>query len=367
VALNRRLANEMARVGSQQWEVTAVAPRRFRGDLRRIQLEGDPREACSVVPVNAFLTRKAQLFVYGSELVPLIREGTWDLLHLWEEPFVFAAAEVTSLARRSLPLIFATYQNIEKRYPPPFDLIERYVVRRAAGWIAGGELIARTMNKRPGYPARPMSVIPMGVDTDAFRPDADRRRGVRSRLGWPDEGPPVIGYLGRFVHEKGLLLLRDTLRALRAPWRALFVGDGPLSPELRRWAKSEGDRVRVVSAVSHDEVPAYLAAMDILAAPSQTTETWREQFGRMIIEAFACGLVVVGSDSGEIPFTVGDAGIVVGESDREGWIAALGKALDDRALRRDLGERGLARARSQFAWAQVARRTLEFLDVVQPM
>jgi glycosyltransferase involved in cell wall biosynthesis len=65
--------------------------------------------------------------------------------------------------------------------------------------------------------------------------------------------------------------------------------------------------VRIVK-VAHDEVPAYLNAMDLLCAPSLTTPSWREQLGRMVVEALACGVPVISSDSGELPFVVADAG-----------------------------------------------------------
>jgi glycosyltransferase involved in cell wall biosynthesis len=108
-------------------------------------------------------------------------------------------------------------------------------------------------------------------------------------------------------------------------------------------------------------VPAYLNAMDVLAVPSQTTKNWCEQFGRMVVEAFACGVPVVSSDSGELPFTVGDAGAIVGESDRDGWVRTLEGLLNSSDRREDLAERGRERATSRFAWPLIARRTLEFL------
>ena len=58
--------------------------------------------------------------------------------------------------------------------------------------------------------------------------------------------------------------------------------------------------------------------MDLLCAPSRTTPRWREQFGRMLIEAMACGVPVIASPSGEIPYVVGDAGVLVPEGDPDG-------------------------------------------------
>src|SRR5439155_1924103 len=137
--------------------------------------------------------------------------------------------------------------------------------------------------------------------------------------GWKTDGPLVVGYLGRFVPEKGVGLLTRVLDRLERPWRALFVGGGPLLGELQTWAAGHADRVRVVSGVPHAEVPGYINAMDVLAAPSQTMPRWKEQLGRMILEAFACGVPVIASDSGEIPYVVADAGRVIGEADETSW------------------------------------------------
>ncbi len=172
----------------------------------------------------------------------------------------------------------------------------------------------------------------------------------------------MIGFLGRFVPEKGILELTSTLDRLTSPWRALLVGSGPLEPELRRWAARHEGRVAITTAVPHDEVPRWLNAMDMLAAPSKTTPQWREQFGRMLIEAFACGVPVVASDSGEIPHVVADAGLIVGESDDEGWRNAIGTLVADPARRRRLGSLGRERAVTVFDWSVVARAHLDFFD-----
>jgi phosphatidylinositol alpha-1,6-mannosyltransferase len=100
----------------------------------------------------------------------------------------------------------------------------------------------------------------------------------------------------------------------------------------------------------------------VLCAPSQTTDGWREQFGRMLIEAFACGVPVVGSDSGEIPYVVADAGVVVGERDADGWKEAIARLLADPGLRTDFAGRGRRRAVASFAWPIVARQHLDFFD-----
>src|SRR5207248_3079132 len=108
-----------------------------------------------------------------------------------------------------------------------------------------------------------------------------------------------------------------------------------------QWARRHGKRVRVVTGVRHADVPRYLNAMDILCAPSQTTPHWREQFGRMLVEAFACGVPVIGSDSGEIPYVIDKSGLIVAETDEPAWRKALTELVESPTRRRELVARGL--------------------------
>ena len=360
VALNRRLAHEMARAGGEEWEITAVAPRFFHGDLRPIPFEPQPGELCRVAAINVHLSRIAQLFFYGLALRAVMRER-WDLVHCWEEPYVIAGGQVARWSPTASKLVFYTFQNIAKRYAPPFSTIERICAERSDGWLASGETVAQTQLVRC-WSRKPHRVMPLGVDLELFRPDAESGRATRARLGWNDEGPPVVGFLGRFIEAKGLKLLMSVLDQTSSPWRALLVGGGPGEAALRKWGSRHGDRVRIASEVPHDSVPEHLNAMDLLLAPSQTTAQWREQFGRMLIEAFACGVPVLASDSGEIPNVVADAGVIVGERDEAGWVRALAELLESPARRAELAARGRDRAHSLYSWPVVARRHLEFFN-----
>jgi glycosyltransferase involved in cell wall biosynthesis len=359
VALNRRLAHEMARVGDGRWAVTVVAPSLFQGDLGPIALQPPRGEACSLEAVPVHFKRSPHLFLYGKRLREILR-FPWDVVHCWEEPYVFAGAQIAWLKDPRSAFVFWSYQNIAKRYPPPFSQLEQFCLERCDGWIASGFSVERTLAGR-GYGLKPHRTLPLGVDVDVFRPDPESGRSVREGLGWSDFKTPVVGFLGRFVEGKGLRLLTRTLDHLPS-WRALLVGGGPLETHLRQWAAGYGERVKIVTGVAHGQVAAYLNAMDVLCAPSQTTADWREQFGRMLIEAFACGVPVIASDSGEIPHVVGDAALLVGEKDESGWRSALSTLMTDASLRAELGARGLERAKSVYAWPIVAQSHLTFFD-----
>jgi glycosyltransferase involved in cell wall biosynthesis len=359
VGTNRRLAHAMAQAGVGEWEVAVAAPEAFPGDLGPIALKPFPGELPRLAPVPVHGASRVHTMRYGRSLRALLREG-WDVVHCWEEPFVLAGAQVAAWTPPEARLVYATFQNLPKRYPPPFAWAERYALRRAAGWVAFGETVHDALRVRRGYDHLPVAVISPGVDTELFRPDPEAGARVRHSLGWREDGPPVIGFLGRFVAEKGLRTLLGALNAARKPWRALVVGGGAMEGELRAWAAGRRDSVRIVTGVSHHNVPAYLNAMDVLCAPSQTTPRWMEQLGRMLIEAMACGVAVIGSDSGEIPHVAGDAGMIVPEADEAAWTRAIDRLLADSAHRRALAEAGLRRVGAHFALPVVARRHLDF-------
>jgi len=97
----------------------------------------------------------------------------------------------------------------------------------------------------------------------------------------------------------------------------------------------------------------------LIVAPSQTAKNWREQFGRMLIEAMASGVPIITSDSGEIPYTVGDAGIVLPESDFWEFGQAIQKLLSDSAMRSGLINRGLKRAK-YYSVVELSNKYSEF-------
>ncbi|HEX2207645.1 MAG TPA: glycosyltransferase family 4 protein [Longimicrobium sp.] len=360
VATNRRLAQAMAQAGAGEWEVTSAGPASFPGDLGPITLHAAPGERVEALTVHG--AGRIHAMRYGAELRALLRRG-WDVVHCWEEPFILAGAQVAAWTPREAKLVFATFQNLPKRYPPPFGWMERYAMRRADGWIAFGRLVEQVLAPRPRYARRPHRVIAPGVDTALFRPDPEAGVRVRASLGWmEDDDRPVAGYLGRFIPEKGLETLMRALDGCGQPWRALFVGGGKMEAELRAWAARHGDRVRVVTGVSHEAVPDYLNAMDLLCAPSRTTPRWQEQLGRMLTEAMACGVPVIGSDSGEIPHVLADAGMIAPEDDVAAWTRAIDTLLASAARRADLGARGRSRAAAEYALDVCARRHLDFFD-----
>jgi phosphatidyl-myo-inositol dimannoside synthase len=213
-----------------------------------------------------------------------------------------------------------------------------------------------------GYPRERGRIITLAVDTAAFAPALESdRTAVREEINLTG---PIIGYVGRLVPAKGLRLLMQALENLdpNLPWGLLLLGSGEMKAEIEQWAARRQWQHRVkILLTAHDDVPRYLSAMDMMVAPSQTMPNWKEQFGRMLIEAFACAVPVIASDSGEIPFVVGDAGFIVPEKNVTEWTSTIQKLLCDPDLRKRTGLSGQARV-AQFSVKNVAAQFREFYE-----
>jgi phosphatidyl-myo-inositol dimannoside synthase len=345
VALNRALVREVAR--DPDFEITVAAPSYFHGDLRPIVMEPEPQGSpLRLVPLDTRFSRFIHVFRYdGSALETLIREGEFDVVHAWEEPYVFAGYQIAKALKDSpARFCFRTAQSYVKRYPPPFNYFERTVLARAQGWIAGASLVYQAMLDK-GFPKETGRILNLAVDLTEFQPVSPAARAqVLEEL---DLETPIIGFVGRLTQAKGLDVLMQAMEQVGGtrPWNLLLLGSGEYKEKVQAWAAKNGWSNRVkVQLVKHADVPRYLGCMDVMVAPSQTMKNWREQFGRMIIEAFACGVPVIGSDSGEIPFVMGDAGRVVAEADVAGWAQAIEQLLESPEKRDELKSRGLARA-----------------------
>jgi glycosyltransferase involved in cell wall biosynthesis len=150
-----------------------------------------------------------------------------------------------------------------------------------------------------------------------------------------------VGYAGRLIESKGLLDLLAAVRRLEEPVELLLIGNGELRAQLEG-QPLPGARVRVLDGLSHDQMAAGYAQLDVLVLPSHTTPTWKEQFGRVLIESLSCGVPVVGSDSGEIPWLIGltGGGLVFAEGDSEALAGLLAQLREQPELRARLGQTG---------------------------
>ena len=281
-----------------------------------------------------------------------------DIIDLWEEPWGLGSAHTCWLRNRILPsarIITETEQNILKRLPPPFERFRSYTLKHADAAVARSvEALAVLRAKGFEGPAR---VVPNGVDVELFRP-LDREQ-CRRELGLRQF---TVGYVGRLVDEKGLMDLMDAVAVAPPTVDLLYVGDGPLQHTLQTRAAELGlnQRVKVLPAKPQRELPRIMNAVDVLALPSRTTGRWKEQFGRVLIEAHACETPVIASDSGAIPEVVGEGGIVCCERNPASLAAAIREFQNHPQRRRQLGVEGRRQVLEKYTWQRVAEQMYRY-------
>lgn len=284
---------------------------------------------------------RARYLVHAGRVRRLVRELQPDVLHaLHLTSYGFLAA--TCGVRPTVTSVWGTDVLEAPRWSPLHYLITRYALAGADHVTATGlQLANATLRYTPR--AKPVTVVPYGVDLARFQPVT--RNGAR-----PTE--VVVGSVARLSLEKGLdVLLRAAARLIEAgrPLRVVLAGDGPKRSELERLTRRLGIAAQVDfrGEVAHEDVPGVLAELDVFAMPSLA-----EGFGVAALEAQAMCLPVVASRVHGIPDVVDDArtGLLVPPCD----VAALAGAIETLAagveLRATMGAAGRAFVERRYRW-----------------
>lgn len=277
-----------------------------------------------------------------------------DVIMAEEEPDSVAALHI-ALARRlfapAARLAFYTWQNQRRRLGAVVRAVLS-ITLAASDAILCANTDAVALLRAHGYAGHAPVIPAIGVDERAFS-------AVELR---PDVF--TIGYIGRFDAAKGLRdLLEAFARISGSDCRLRLIGDGPFRPQLMVEVARLGlaKRVVLIGPVTPAQIRQEYALLSVLVLPSRTTPVWKEQFGRVLTEAMACGVPVIGSSSGAIPEVVGDAGLIFPEGDVNALAALLRQLSNDAALANTLRARGLARVAAHYTQERIAAQTAGFL------
>ncbi|MHB9156348.1 MAG: glycosyltransferase [Endomicrobiales bacterium] len=364
LALSHAYAEPFTRVGLvdtrsfPEIDLTVVVPQYVKkaspDGFRRLAEEYE-----KVKPIHTLLNAHRSVHAYAPGLAALLRNLKPDVIFLNYEPWSTAAFQVAVLRRwygLNAKIVIYTCENLIRRYAPPFIWLEKFTLNSADVVATLPEYEARDILMRKGYSGEIVH-IPLGVNTGIFKrtlnPELKDRIAGKNRI--------VIGYVGRLVREKGIPCLMRAMSALDERYLLLIIGKGPQKEELVRLAAALNmeNRVRFVDGVFNDRLSEYLSCMDAFVLPSLTTPNWKEQFGRVLIEAMACEVPVIGSSSGEIPVVIGDAGLVFREGDADDLKEKITRLAGQPELRSELGAKGRKRAVELYDNRVVMNKTVE--------
>jgi len=359
VGIYQRKLEEMARLPDV--ELSVVVPPVWADPAGAIPLERAHLKGYRLLVEPMRFNGNYHLHYYPT-LGRRIREVRPDVLHIDEEPYNAATWHALWLARRQhIPTLFFSWQNIVRHYPPPFSWGERWALRRIDYAIVGTQSAADVWRAK-GYRG-PLVVIPQfGIDPALFTPDTNRPPHTELR----------IGYFGRLVPEKGVDLLIHALACLGhagIATRLVIIGQGPEKAALEALAAQLGvlDKIEFRGVFPSTQMPAQYPTIDVLALPSRTQANWKEQFGRVLVEAMASGVPVVGSDCGAIPDVIGEAGLIFPEGDVDALVDRLSTLAKNRTQREALIAAGRQRVIDRFTHASVAEQTISaYKTMLQP-
>jgi glycosyltransferase involved in cell wall biosynthesis len=348
------------------WKLSLILPETWKTEYIERQAEKWPALAGDFHPTPVWKSGNIPLHVYRNTFLGLLKKFEPNAIYVQHEPYGAATAQIylaNKLSKR-VPIGFYAAQNIFKNYPFPFRFTEKMILRESSFCFPVTNEALQVLRAK-GY-SGDAEVLPLAVDSSLYRPMDDTASRLRKELGIGLE-EPIIGYLGRFVPEKGLLTLVKALKLVESlPWRCVLVGSGPLEAEIRSAIVQAGltDRVIFPGYIAHTDAPTWLSMFDLLTLPSETHGNWKEQFGRVIVEANACGTPVVGTMCGEIPTVINHTGggLVVPECSPEDFASALEQLIRDPVKRAELGRRGRVVASREYDQHFLATRFAEVIS-----
>jgi len=331
-------------------DVTLVVPESWPGASAQPELSPE-RFRIVELPVRRPGDVNRHAYADPGRLGSLIGEVRPDIVDIHEEPFSVAARQVLGVVPPSIPVVLYTAQNIDKRYPPPFAGYERRAHRRAQGFYPCSRQAA-SVTRGKGFQGL-IEVLPLGYDETIFAP-GDQRAA---------DDELMLAFVGRLVPEKGVTDALDVVATVNRtrPARLVIVGEGPEAGAVARYATERGiaDRVEVSAWRTQAELADLYRRAHAVLVPSRTSPTWVEQFGRVIVEAQACGAIVAGYATGTIPEVGGEAALLVEEGDCASLAAGLVDLLADEHAHEAHRQAGFVLAADR-KWTKVAERQAAF-------
>jgi glycosyltransferase involved in cell wall biosynthesis len=372
-AFNRRKLNPL----TAMFELTCVTlPRERSAVLGKPQLDcdDDHEPAYELVRLPQWPKTGAITRYVHRGLHQILRSRRFDMVLVDSEPWSWIRWQCWALARGIQPqALFGefTWENVKRPGLKGILLgvIYRLACRTQDFSIAGNQACRQILLEYGARAETNLVAAQIGVDMEEFRPaDAEEKQRLRARQGL-DPDAFLVGFCGRLTASKGVRELVRGVEALRArvPGKEVhlaLLGAGDLGRELASQAESR-PWLRVLSPRPHHEVAPFMRCLDLFVLPSQPVRSgpglWEEQFGHVLIEAMAAGVLTLGSRSGAIPEVIGFEEALFEAADADAITGALMHWVGRDLPRKALAERQLGRMRACYSHEALAQTWGQFL------
>lgn len=245
-------------------------------------------------PVDCYFKGNGSLYFYNWRvLLGIFFKKKYDLVFVFQETWALSVAQISFLKfiskNRDSLYYLAVCQNIIKVKLSWMIPWEKLITKRVDRILYCTKEILEVLSWKK---------IDTKVNFFPFTYDQNIYNFEMKKLG--DE--IVIGYMGRLTEEKGINCLIDACRELvndSFPIKLILAGNGPLR------GMTKESFVEYAGPFKHTEAHLFYHRINIFVLPSETRQFWKEQFGRVLVEAVASGTPVIGSNSGAIPEVLG--------------------------------------------------------------
>lgn len=337
----RSLLAMLEALDREAWRPAVAAPE---GAL----LDAVRARGVEALPVALAPLHRPRSLVEGVTVLAALRAGwhTLDAVAQRVQPDLLHANTTAAMLyalRVPLPTVWQVRDLVQ------LGQMGRLLYRRAARVAAISETVYEDLLRYAGDDGDKISLLPPAVDTTRFHPTEDTVF-LRTTLGLPAD-VPLIGLIAQFVPWKRHNLFFNALERLSdQPWHAVLAGavlhgEDAYTDALRARLAAPPFAGRVTWLPWQADTAPLLAALDILALTSE-----REPFGRVLIEALACGVPVVAvDDAGPAEIVQDDRTGILVPPDPAAFAGAFRALLDDPALRTELGHAGRADVEANFS------------------
>ncbi|MGB0453974.1 MAG: glycosyltransferase [Bacteriovoracaceae bacterium] len=355
VNTNREVWSNLA--SDQSIEVDIICPKTWKANLiKNLEYQFDEQVDSSFSDVHALNTyfrgNGSLTFFCPIQLWNILRKKEYRKIILTQETwslslFVLSFVKLFTKNKRTQIWLWVC-QNIKKtklHFLRHFERMNNRDVEMIMGCCSETQDVVAWKNlKQECY------YLPFSYNEKKFQ-FREKGRGKQGKI--------TLGYIGRLTEEKGISMILNLTSSLLGPNDDIkIVGGGPLDSLVKA-----DEKIDFIGTLPHDQAHLFYQDIDILLLPSLTREFWKEQFGRVIIEAASSGCLVVGSSSGAIPEVMKAVGFEKfifeegNQKDFEEKISLAINSLDDENLRQGAREN----CEKLFSHHSVAKLLSEYL------